>query len=142
MKKILAALVAMTALAGCGDGSSSPAPAPAPTNPDRTLTLNMSNPSFPKTGGIALDITGIAASNDGVALSVPIVPVGTLGLGATAIDKIQPAITVLPNATTGIYSAVLTAQLLPPGTYKLKAVSVGNGPGFKTYSTSLNYTVN
>jgi hypothetical protein len=142
MKKILAVLVAMTALAGCGDNSSSSAPAPVQTNPDRTLTLNMSNPAFLKSGGMGFDISGVAASNDSIALSVPVVSAGTLGLGVTAIDKLQSSITVLPDTSTGNYKAYLTAQSLPAGNYKLKAVSVGNGPGFKTYSTSVNYTVN
>lgn len=139
MKKVLIAVLAMTALAGCGDGSSSPAPS-APVNNDRTLTLNMSNPNFIK-AGLSFDLTGVASSNDGVALSVSPVSSGTLGLVKAVTDAPQATLTVLPETVNGTYTARLIANSIPAGVYKVKAVSVGFAPTFKTYSTSLNYTV-
>lgn len=143
MNKILKAILTITilaALTACGDSSSSPAPTVIQT-PDRQLTLVMSAPNFLKSGVYTIALSGIAASSDGVELSVVNPPAsGTFGLTVSALNSPVPKLTVLPDATTGAYLANLNYLNVPSGTYRIKAFSNGLAPAFKSYSTSVTFT--
>lgn len=133
-------LSAMSLLSGCGDNSSAPQPVVLIVT-DRQLTLNIDTPNILKTGVWTYNVSGIAASNDGVELSVPIVSSGVLGLVADAASKPAARISVLPDSATGKYDATLNYQSAPSGNYLVKVYSIGNAPAFKSYSTSVIFNV-